>query len=374
MITKPKSTPIETIEDLQAYLQVAVQLEHATLPPYLTALYSIIPGSNPDAINVIRVVAVEEMLHMTLAANVLNAVGGSPDLLAPDFVPNYPTFLPTGEKDFKVSLEKFSRSAIDTFLKIERPAVGSQKKAAAEGACRCIDGIYYRLAGSLENKSPSFLPKVTLAVAEEELELHFYSIGQFYKAIQKGIIDLCDKPGAENIFTGDPSRQITSEYYYSGGGEVIPVKCRDTALAALELIAEQGEGDGGSIYDNEGELAHFYRFQQLDKEKYYQEHDDPGCPQGAKIDVDWDAVFPIQTNAKIQMYDGDPSIKEEAIEFNNIYASFLASINKALNGSPHLLLQAVGGMFNIKELMVRIMKNPFGDGSANAAPTFEIKQ
>ena len=29
---------ITTVEDLHAYLQVALQLEHATIPPYLTAL------------------------------------------------------------------------------------------------------------------------------------------------------------------------------------------------------------------------------------------------------------------------------------------------------------------------------------------------
>src|SRR5215471_2275551 len=92
---------IKSVEDLHSYLYTAMQLEHATIPPYLTALYTIQPGSNTDAFHIIRVVAVEEMLHLTLVANILNAVGGSPDLTKPDFVPHYPAYLPDGENDFQ---------------------------------------------------------------------------------------------------------------------------------------------------------------------------------------------------------------------------------------------------------------------------------
>lgn len=42
-------------------------------PPYLTALYSIPPGTNSEAYHILRAVVVAEMLHLTLAANILNA-------------------------------------------------------------------------------------------------------------------------------------------------------------------------------------------------------------------------------------------------------------------------------------------------------------
>jgi hypothetical protein len=95
---------ISTIDDLHYYLIQALMIEHATLPPYLTALYSLNPGANLDAYQILRTVAVEEMLHLTLAANVFNAVGGniSGVLTDPGFVPSYPTFLPTGADDFQV--------------------------------------------------------------------------------------------------------------------------------------------------------------------------------------------------------------------------------------------------------------------------------
>src|SRR5688500_14666511 len=117
-----EGSQIQTIEKLHEYLYKGLQLEHATLPPYLTALYSLHPGKNSDAWHVIRVVAVEEMLHLTLVANVMNAVGGTPDLTKPNFVPNYPTRLPCGPDYFKVHLRPFSHEALDTFLKIEKPA------------------------------------------------------------------------------------------------------------------------------------------------------------------------------------------------------------------------------------------------------------
>ena len=40
----------------------------------MTALYSIKPGTNLDAVAVLRSVVVEEMLHITLVANLMNAI------------------------------------------------------------------------------------------------------------------------------------------------------------------------------------------------------------------------------------------------------------------------------------------------------------
>jgi len=113
--------PLKTLDDLRQHLQWAIELEHSTLPPYLCALYSIKPGTNEPAVDVLTSVFVEEMLHMTLAANVLNAVGCNPVLDRPDFIPRYPTYLPHSSDAFLVSLAPFSPDAIDTFMKIERP-------------------------------------------------------------------------------------------------------------------------------------------------------------------------------------------------------------------------------------------------------------
>src|SRR5689334_18000512 len=65
----PSTARIATIESLREHLQWAIELEHATLPPYLCALYSLEPSRNPDAVQVIAGVFVEEMIHLSLAAN-----------------------------------------------------------------------------------------------------------------------------------------------------------------------------------------------------------------------------------------------------------------------------------------------------------------
>src|SRR5689334_1014219 len=96
--------PISTVASLRRHLQWAIELEHSTIPPYLCALYSIPDGSNTTASTLIRSVVMEEMLHMVLAANLLNAVGGEPNVDHADFVPSYPAYLPHSAKSFQVEL------------------------------------------------------------------------------------------------------------------------------------------------------------------------------------------------------------------------------------------------------------------------------
>ena len=69
---------IRTFADLTASLQRAIELEHATIPLYLTAQYSLAPGANTEVAALIQGVVIEEMLHFALACNVLNAIGGRP--------------------------------------------------------------------------------------------------------------------------------------------------------------------------------------------------------------------------------------------------------------------------------------------------------
>lgn len=344
---------IADIDELKRHLQAAVQLEHATIPPYLTALYSIRPGTNSDAYHVIRAVAVEEMLHLTLAANILNAVGGEPDLSGPGFVPLYPAYLPDGETDFQVDLQPFSKAAIECFLKIERPA-----SAAGEGVATI-------------SRTPQ-QGSLRAARTHDESEEHFYSIGEFYQAIDQGL-DLLHEKHGESLFCGDPALQVTPDYYYSGGGDVIPVTDLASAKAATRLISEQGEGLGGAIFDTEDEIAHYYRFEQLLLGRYYRPGDEPGSPSGGSVDVDWDAIYPVRKNARLADYPEGSDLRRGAEDFNRRYKEFLDLLTRAFRGEPNLLIPAVGAMFEIKELCYRLMRQPIdGAGGEHAAPTFEI--
>ena len=112
---------ITDLGQLRTALQTAIELEHSTIPPYLCALYSLRAGSNLEVAELIESVVMEEMLHLVLAANVLNAIGGAPSIANPGFVPRYPCTLPHSDGRLVVHLRRFSREAVDTFLRIERP-------------------------------------------------------------------------------------------------------------------------------------------------------------------------------------------------------------------------------------------------------------
>jgi hypothetical protein len=342
---------IKTVEDLKHYLHLAMQLEHATIPVYLTALYSIVPGTNTDASHIMRVVAVEEMLHLTLVANLMNAVGGTPDLTVDGFVPSFPTPLPDGEADFTVSLMKFSREAVETFCKIERPG------AAPEGQSR------HRKNHSMSSG---------LGRVPHDASLSFFSIGEFYAEIGRGIRALHDRLG-KDLFCGDPRRQVTSEYYYSGGGKLSAVTDLESAERVIERIAGQGEGLGGHIFDKDGELSHYYRFDQLRRGRYYRPGDKPHAPSGPAFAVDWDAVYPLKTNTRLSDLRDSKELFAAAHAFNAKYAAFLRQLTDAFNGNPALLIQAVHTMFHVRDCLLQLMHQPLpGSLGTNAAPTFEI--
>src|SRR5262245_39123889 len=114
---------LDTQEGLLKALHRAIQLEHATIPTYLYALYSIKPYSNTAIQNLLLSVVTEEMLHMSLACNILNAIGGSPAIDHPQFIPHYPGPLPGAvEAGLIVPLARFSLDLVkNVFMVIEEP-------------------------------------------------------------------------------------------------------------------------------------------------------------------------------------------------------------------------------------------------------------
>jgi len=363
------NNPITTTLELHQHLYVAMQLEHATIPPYLLALYTIHPDTNLEATRILRTVVVEEMLHLTLAANILNAVGGTPKLIAAGFVPKYPAPLPDGETDFKVSLRPFSCAALDIFLNIERPskAPTPDKRMIHKGA--------RRLAFSLQHPG------------DPKQELAYYSIGEFYEAIAEGLKYL-DKHSESGSPLFRDKNQVGPKYYYSGGAKLIEVNDLKTALKAIDTIIQQGEGFdkedgrglGRSIVTEDGELSHDFRFEQLKLGRYYLTKnaegipDKPGHPTGPELKVDWDAVYPAKVNATLSDYTDYPELHAAAVAFNREYFCFLHLLNKAYNGEPDLLLtDAVPKMFALRNLMLQLIHVPMpGMTGFNAAPTFEM--
>ena len=333
---------ITTVEDLHEHLQWAIELEHATIPPYLCALYSIKDGSNIESVEVIQSVFIEEMLHMALVANIMIATGGSPKLDYPEFIAKYPTPLPHSDESFQVDLNKFSPESIECFLKIERPA-NADAPSQDEG---------------------------------------FASIGQFYKALEEGLVYLSQKLGDKVLFTGNPDHQVTAETtYYGGAGHLICVTDLNSALKALEEVVEQGEGlDHENIFDGDKnmfhpereEVGHYFRFLEILEGRNFQIGDTAKSgPSGEKFIVDWDQVHPMAANPASEDYTDNPAVLEKLTTFNQEYSDMLRVIEKSFNGEPKLLGQAVGVMYELKILAKELMEIPTGDGKTTVGPTFE---
>lgn len=355
------SHDIATLESLKDHLFSAMVLEHATLPAYLTALYSIKPGTNQDASNILRVVAVEEMLHLTIAANLLNAIDGNVDLTQSGFVPSYPTYLPDSIDDFKVHIEAFTQNALETFLKIERPVYP--------------ESIQQRV---IERRIPNHAWCIS---PSKDGTTQYATIGEFYNAIKESFKRLEAEAQARGgtIFTGNPSFQITSEYYYSGGGKLFPVTNLDSAILAINLVIDQGEGyvdddKPTGVFDQYGEIAHFYRFEQLKLGRYYVHGDKPGHPTGPEIKTDWNEVYLTVVDPKLADYPEGSELYQAALEFNIAYAKFLALLTQAYNGKRELMMSAaIPAMFDFRNLMNRLIRNPVPkQHGRNAAATFEI--
>lgn len=343
-----KYSRIKTLPELRLALQKAVELEHATIPPYLYALYSLKPNSNREIYRLIESVVIEEMLHMSLAANILNAVGGHPDINNPNFIPSYPGPLPLGigtedGKPFIVSLEKFSPRVVrDTFMRIEEP------------------------------EDPIDFNEFMKASPPE----YYHTIGEFYNGISRAIVDLNAR---ENIFTGAADLQVTDWYSNEADGDLIAVTDQESALAAIDTILSQGEGAPDTPFDLDGDapldLAHYYKFAEIYNGRELVR--DPSAPNGFSysgndIPYDPDGVYDLQPNSKSGDLPNATQAYRLSKQFNESYTSLLNGLHIAFNGQPGYIRQAMGLMYSLKVTAMDLVEQVIWPGEdTRPGPSFE---
>lgn len=321
---------LHTPAGLCGALQQAIELEHATIPTYLYALYSLKPGANVEAASIVRSVVLEEMTHMALSCNILNALDGSPKIDDPCFVPRYPGKLPGSvESGLTVPLGRFSLALIhDVFMSIEEP----ENAHDYPGPLQAGTGL---------------------------------TIGQFYRKIQDAI-----RPLDHTAFKGDAGRQVTHEL---GPHTIIEVTDAESACAAIDLIVEQGEGTTTSPLDQDGDLAHYYRFEEIVKGRRLLP--DSTVPAGYSytgepIPFDTDGVYPVVQNP--EPYPAGSAARYADEVFNYTYTCLLRSLHDTFNGYPDTLLKAVGLMESCKQMAMDLMTIEVGDGAV-AGPSFRYQ-
>ncbi len=336
-----KSSLLQTLQTagldgLKASLQQAIKLEHATIPPYLYALYSLgTTSENATVAGIIQSVVSEEMLHMTLACNILNAIGGHPVIDDPSFTPAYPGPLPGGvEDDLIVHIAPYSVDLIrNTFMVIEEPEI-----------------------------HPDF-PKL-LATG---LDLAPTTIGQFYQAIITRIQEL-----GPSIFTGDPALQVAPPFPEGG-----IVTDSDSAIAAIRIIIDQGEGNDPAkspLDDGAGsELSHYYRFAEIAEGR--------ALIPDATVDEGWSysgaeilagaSIAAIPTDPKTDQYLPGTAERHAMDNFNYTYTSLLKGLHQLFNGNPDTFSRTLGAMMSLRQQALDMMAGTNLHGPIG--PSFEYQ-
>jgi hypothetical protein len=278
---------------------------------------------------------IEEMLHMTLASNLLNALGGSPKFLNPAFVPIYPDGLPFGIGDhMRVNLRKCSMDQIkNTFMMIEKP------------------------------EKPIEVHDLQLAAAGTRLE--FDTIGAFYFFLQQKLEEL-----GNSVFKGKPERQVDASTWFPKHKGQFGIRDVETAKAAISLIVDQGEGTTTDAFDSDGEPAHYYRFEQIvvGKTLVKAPNQKPpfGFDPGKPIVFDAAKVYAMDDDPALVKYAAQSDCGRAAAAFATSYGSLLAALNETFDGAPDRLESALGIMYELKVLANKALAIPAVYASGNA--------
>lgn len=325
-------------EKLIELLQSALQLEHATIPPYLTAVYSFKPSTNLVAAKAIKDIAEEEMLHMAMVANIITALGGEPQMAGEGFVPEYPGRLPLTIGDgLEVGLKKFSKELVnDVFMEIEKPETP----------------LHFPVP------EPGF-----------EAEDEFETIGALYSALAKKISELGDP-----AFTGDPDHQVVMDTG-SIWQLLTPVTNVESAVAALNWIAEDGEGTAKLPFDGGGEdLAHYYKFAEIfHGRKLVKTGDGPEdfAYAGDPIEIDEGAIWDLPDNPRAADYAEGTQARAAVDYFNRMYSEMLRALQRTFNGEPEHHRAALGVMLRLRTAAVQVVSIVDPATGKNLGLTFE---
>lgn len=326
------NTPTTHRHNVCIALQQAIELEHATIPLYLYALYSLDATKNKDISAIIYSVVIEEMLHMTLSSNLLNALGGSPVIDKHGFIPTYPGPLPGGvDASLVVNLAPFSMAQLETFLSIEEP------------------------------EYPLNYPSLRTTVDDS------ITIGEFYTAISNAIAQLGD-----SAFVNPPRHQVGPDVM---PGAIVVVDVA-TAQQAIQTIIEQGEGTSTSPEEIGGDslYAHYYRFMQIKKGALLvlNPQTDQYSYTGAPITFDPSGVYPLPINPKSSDYQKGSIQRFACDNFNYTYTTLLHSLHVLFNGNATTaqLDIAIGLMMSLKG-QAKAMVAGIPDPAYFTGPSFE---
>ena len=240
------SVTIPSREQILYWLHEAAEIEHNLMCCYLYAAFSI-KSSDPSWTDpqkqavagwsrVITSVALEEMTHLCLVGNLMNAFGAKAHFNRPMF----PIESGPYPADFVIRLQPFSQATVAHFKYLERPLSVQIHDASGFAPART-----YHRDSAQDRLSPGARDYTT--------------VGELYASLRRGMDAFAAAHGEDALFLGDPALQIDAALTPLPG--VCAIHTLADAHRALDTIVTQGEGAG----DEHGD-SHFCRFSRLGDE------------------------------------------------------------------------------------------------------------
>lgn len=233
-------------EQLLHLLAEAAEIEHTLMCSYLYAAFSLRrPGESgvSDAQGklldrwrkTIMDVAVEEMGHLVIVANLTVAVGGQPHFGRPNF-PVATGYFPSG---VAVRLTGFDAETLKHFIFLERP-----QDVAGKDSTVFAGNDYQR-----EQAHLGLMPNAQ----------DYATIGHLYEAIRANLVALSTELGEARLFLGDAAGQVGPAVIDLEGVE--PIADLAAAQRAIDIIVEQGEGSSA-----DRDVSHYRSFLTIQEE------------------------------------------------------------------------------------------------------------
>jgi hypothetical protein len=317
-MTAPTPPVVRDLAWIKQALQTAIELECSTLPLYLSAMFSL-QVQNYNSYNQLRSVVMEEMVHMAIAANLLAAIGGTPQIKGINV--HFPTQgLPGGaEPDLYVGLAKLSKNQLRNFMRIETPE--------------------FLLRGMNRHET-------------------YPTISVFYNGIRQAILDNADAVRAA-VKAGGSSNQVYDDI---GLVQIANVEGDDPVkamLAGIDETLEQGEGASAKTLITPGEFeleqSHYARFAELFYGASYEEPKPP-IDLSAETEplffkgqaVGWPVVIntlavPSDGYAKIIALDPNvAAVTKDLTAIDSAYSAVLTALDLAWNGPAAASWKTVG--------------------------------
>ncbi|MBP6748024.1 MAG: ferritin-like protein [Xanthomonadaceae bacterium] len=322
----------QTLAEVQAAVQTAIDLEFSTLPPYLYAKMTILPESNPAALARLNTIVGQEMIHMCLACNIMNAIGGTVKINPPSYPGPLPGDIGGG---LIIHLLPFSQAAMAQGMAIEEPS---------------------------EPIDPPIL--------KMEAAITAVTIGEYYHLLDQVLAAL----PASAWIAGN--KQIDDSQFFAG--QIFPVNAYADAHKAITQIVSEGEGTpvspngNGSPLTFQNELAHYYRFWEMEQNMVLVKDPNPvGYAWKGSLGIDWSQVYPAIADPESHDFSSDPPAARAAqTACNDAYTALVDALTSAFAGASAGMGIAVRAMFDLRMASIQALNTPLGDGISVAGPAF----